>query len=70
MIILLIFGNKYLRNTAGEANLHFNTGYLSDRFRSVFYISNTYTKAAFLLMHMAEPRRVMPLCNYRSRQTF
>ncbi|MGC4234820.1 MAG: TonB-dependent receptor [Niabella sp.] len=52
--------HNYLRNTAGqEANLHFSTGYVSDQFRSVFYISNTYSKSGFFAnAHGLEPRRV------------
>lgn len=49
-----------LRNTAGRENgLHLNTGYIGDRFRSIFYLSNTYTKSGFFAnAHGLEPRRV------------
>jgi iron complex outermembrane receptor protein len=51
---------SYLRNTAGkETGIHFNTGYLGDRFRSIFYLSNTYSKNGFFAnAHGLEPRRV------------
>jgi len=43
---------NHLRNTAGrESGLHLNTGYINDHFRSIFYLSNTYTKSGFLPMH-------------------
>lgn len=49
-----------LRNTAGrETGLHFNTGYISDHFRSVFYLSNTFSKSGFFAnAHGLEPRQV------------
>jgi len=49
-----------LRNTAGnETGLHLNTGYASDHFRSVFYLSNVYSKSGFFAnAHGLEPRRV------------
>lgn len=49
-----------LRNTAGqESGLHLNTGYINDRFRSVFYLSNSYTKSGFFAnAHGLEPRNV------------
>lgn len=49
-----------LRNTAGrESGIHFNTGYISDHFRSVFYLSNVYSKSGFFAnAHGLEPRRV------------
>jgi iron complex outermembrane receptor protein len=49
-----------LRNTAGrESGMHFSTGYLSDHFRSIFYLSNTYSKSGFFAnAHGLEPRRV------------
>lgn len=52
--------NSYLRNTAGtETGLHFNTGYLGEHFKSVFYVSNTYSKSGFFAnAHGLEPRRV------------
>ena len=51
---------KHLRNTAGmESGLHLNTGYISDHFRSVFYISNIYSKSGFFAnAHGLEPRQV------------
>jgi iron complex outermembrane receptor protein len=50
----------YLRNTAGrETGLHLNTGYIDDRFRSVFYLSNIYNKSGFFAnAHGLEPRNV------------
>jgi len=49
-----------LRNTAGkESGLHFSTGYLSDHFRSVLYLSNVYNKSGFFAnAHGLEPRQV------------
>lgn len=49
-----------LRNTAGrETGLHLNTGYISDRFRSVFYLSNTFSNSGFFAnAHGLEPRQV------------
>lgn len=49
-----------LRNTAGnEFNLHFNTGYITDNFKSVFYISNLKTESGlFANAHGLEPRNV------------
>ncbi|WP_207515277.1 TonB-dependent receptor [Longitalea luteola] len=49
-----------LRNTAGrETGLHLNTGYVSDKSRTTFYISNTYSKSGFFAnAHGLEPRRV------------
>ena len=60
--------NNYLRNTAGrEADLHFSTGYISDQFRSVFYISNTYNKSGFFAnAHGLEPRNVDAAMHNRS----
>jgi iron complex outermembrane receptor protein len=51
---------NYLRNTAGrETGLHFNTGYINDHFRSVFYLSNTFSKSGFFAnAHGLEPRQV------------
>ncbi|MBS7563887.1 TonB-dependent receptor [Mucilaginibacter sp. Bleaf8] len=51
---------NHLRNTAGtETGLHFSTGYVSDRFRSVFYVSNVYSKSGFFAnAHGLEPRQV------------
>lgn len=52
--------DRQLRNTAGrESGLHFSTGYLSDHFRSIFYLSNIYSKSGFFAnAHGLEPRRV------------
>lgn len=59
---------RYLRNTAGkEAGLHFSTGYVGDVFRSVFYISNTYSKSGFFAnAHGLEPRQVDAAMHDRS----
>jgi iron complex outermembrane receptor protein len=52
--------NHYLRNTAGrETGIHLNTGYTSDRLKSIFYLSNTYSKTGFFAnAHGLEPRQV------------
>jgi len=52
--------NRQLRNTAGrETGLHLNTGYINEGFRSVFYLSNIYSKSGFFAnAHGLEPRRV------------
>ena len=52
--------HNQLRNTAGrEMNLHLSTGYVNDRFRSLFYLSNTFSKSGFFAnAHGLEPRRV------------
>jgi iron complex outermembrane receptor protein len=49
-----------LRNTAGrESGLHLNTGYVSDHFRSVFYLSNTFNRSGFFAnAHGLEPQNV------------
>lgn len=49
-----------LRNTAGrETAVHLNTGYIKDGFRTVFYLSNIYSKSGFFAnAHGLEPRRV------------
>ena len=51
---------NYLRNTAGrETGIHFNTGYVTEKFKSIFYLSNTYSKSGFFAnAHGLEPRRV------------
>lgn len=51
---------NHLRNTAGqETGLHLNTGYIGDRFRSVFYVSNIFNKSGFFAnAHGLEPRNV------------
>lgn len=60
--------NNQLRNTAGrETGLHFNTGYVSEKFRSIFYVSNIYTRSGFFAnAHGLEPRRVDTLLHDRS----
>lgn len=52
--------NRRLRNTAGrETGLHLSTGYIKEGFRSVFYLSNIYSKSGFFAnAHGLEPRRV------------
>lgn len=52
--------DRRLRNTAGrETALHLNTGYIKDGFRTIFYLSNTYSKSGFFAnAHGLEPRRV------------
>jgi len=49
-----------LRNTAGrETGLHLHTGYVGERFRSVFYLSNVGSRSGFFAnAHGLEPRRV------------
>lgn len=49
-----------LRNTAGRENgLHLHGGYVDERFRSVIYMSNVYSKTGFFAnAHGLEPRRV------------
>jgi len=51
---------NHLRNTAGqETGLHFNTGYIGEKFRSVWYVSNVYNKSGFFAnAHGLEPRNV------------
>lgn len=48
------------RNTAGrELNFHVNTGYITEDFRSIFYVSNNATESGFFAnAHGLEPRRV------------
>lgn len=52
--------DSYLRNTAGqETGLYLNTGFLGDKFRSIFYLSNSFNKSGFFAnAHGLEPRRV------------
>lgn len=52
--------NGYLRNTAGrETNVHLSTGYINEKFRSVFFISNVSNKSGFFAnAHGLEPRKV------------
>lgn len=49
-----------LRNTAGrETGLHFNSGYVGERFKTSLHASNSYSKAGFFAnAHGLEPRRV------------
>ena len=51
---------NHLRNTAGrELNLHASTGYISQKFKSVLYLSNVYSKTGFFAnAHGLEPRNV------------
>ncbi|MDR6785441.1 TonB-dependent receptor [Pedobacter africanus] len=51
---------NHLRNTAGrENNIHLDAGYAGNKFRSVFYLSNTFSKSGFFAnAHGLEPRRV------------
>jgi len=51
---------NHLRNTAGrETGIHFNTGYITSKFKTLFYLSNTYSKSGFFAnAHGLEPRRV------------
>ena len=40
--------DNFLRNTAGrETGTHLNIGYVNERFRSVFYLSNTFSNSGF-----------------------
>jgi iron complex outermembrane receptor protein len=52
--------NNRLRNTAGqERNLHLRTGWVTEPFQSVYYLSHTYSKSGFFAnAHGLEPRRV------------
>ncbi|KQR67494.1 TonB-dependent receptor [Pedobacter sp. Leaf176] len=51
---------NHIRNTAGnETGLHLNTGFVGERFRSLFYLSNLYSKSGFFAnAHGLEPRNV------------
>ncbi|MCV9927869.1 TonB-dependent receptor [Flavobacterium sp. LS1R49] len=51
---------NHLRNTAGrELDLHASTGYIRQRFKSVLYLSNIYSKTGFFAnAHGLEPRNV------------
>lgn len=51
---------NFLRNTAGrETGLHLNTGFIADKWRSVFYLSNINSQSGFFAnAHGLEPRRV------------
>ena len=52
--------DNFLRNTAGrETGTHLNIGYVNERFRSVFYLSNTFSNSGFFAnAHGLEPRNV------------
>ncbi|TWR26572.1 TonB-dependent receptor [Mucilaginibacter pallidiroseus] len=60
--------NKRLRNTAGhETGLHLDAGFIGSKFRSVFYVSNVFSKSGFFAnAHGLEPRRVDTLLHDRS----
>lgn len=49
-----------LRNTAGsELDLHASTGFISEKFKSAFYVSRVYSKSGFFAnAHGLEPRNV------------
>lgn len=51
---------NHLRNTAGrELDLHASTGYIGQKFKSVLYVSNVYSKTGFFAnAHGLEPRNV------------
>lgn len=51
---------KQLRNTAGrETAIHFSSGFVKEDFRTIFYLSNVYSKSGFFAnAHGLEPRRV------------
>lgn len=62
--------NRQVRNTAGkQAGIHFNTGYLGEKFSSVFYVSNVYSRNGFFAnAHGLEPKNVdTPLYDKSSR---
>lgn len=52
--------NRQLRNTAGrETALHYTTGYIGKRFKSLVYLSNVDSKSGFFAnAHGLEPRNV------------
>jgi len=52
--------DNFLRNTAGrETGIHLNLGYAGERFRSIFYFSNTFSNSGFFAnAHGLEPRNV------------
>ncbi|WP_443936797.1 TonB-dependent receptor [Pedobacter sp. MW01-1-1] len=56
----VVLYKNHVRNTAGsEQNLHLTTGYASEHLKSIFYISNLYSKSGFFAnAHGLEPRRV------------
>jgi iron complex outermembrane receptor protein len=51
---------NHLRNTAGrELNWHASSGYVTEKFKSVLYFSNIYSKSGFFAnAHGLEPRNV------------
>ncbi|WP_240474790.1 TonB-dependent receptor [Flavobacterium sp. KMS] len=51
---------NHLRNTAGrELDMHASTGYIGEKFKSVLYLSNVYSKTGFFAnAHGLEPRNV------------
>ncbi len=51
---------NHLRNTAGrETNFHLSSGIVKEKFESVFYLSNTFSKNGFFAnAHGLEPRSV------------
>ena len=62
--------DRHLRNTAGlETSTHINVGYINNTFRSVFYLSNIYSKSGFFAnAHGLEPRRVDAVLHDRSHR--
>ena len=52
--------DNYVRNSAGrENNLHFNAGYVTEKIKSIFYVSNTNSKSGFFANAPGlEPRQV------------
>ncbi|MBC8988124.1 TonB-dependent receptor [Pedobacter sp. N36a] len=52
--------DRQLRNTAGrETAIHYTTGYIGQRFKSLVYLSNVYSKSGFFAnAHGLEPRNV------------
>lgn len=51
---------QQLRNTAGrETAIHFSSGFVKEDFRTIFYLSNVYSRSGFFAnAHGLEPRRV------------
>ena len=60
--------DNFLRNTAGrETGIHLNLGYVSGRFRSIFYLSNTFSNSGFFAnAHGLEPRNIDAVLHDRS----
>ncbi len=60
--------DNFLRNTAGrETGAHLNVGYVGERFRSVFYLSNIFSNSGFFAnAHGLEPRNVDAALHDRS----